>query len=124
MPNNRMNISLIHIQVLRDISSNPTITQREIANKNGISLGKANYVIKALVKKGYIKIQNFKSSKNKKGYLYILTSKGIMQKAKLTAEFLKRKMQEYDRLQAEIKEIEKELSESRENGTVLISENF
>lgn len=104
-----MDKPIIHIKVLRDISTNPSITQREIAGKNGISLGKANYVIQSLMKKGYIKIQNFKKSKNKSSYLYLLTSEGIKHKTKLTTGFLERKMQEYDRLQAEIRGIEKEL---------------
>jgi len=76
------------IQILRNISQNPRISQREIASKNEISLGKVNYVIKSLAEKGHVKIHNFKKSKNRKRYMYLLTPKGMTEKARLTAEFL------------------------------------
>ena len=99
------------IQILRNISQNPCISQREIASKNEISLGKVNYVIKSLVEKGHVKIHNFKKSKNKKRYMYLLTPKGMTEKARLTAEFLRRKMEEYEKLQKELRELKQELHE-------------
>jgi EPS-associated MarR family transcriptional regulator len=97
-------------QVLRDISKNPSISQREIASKNGVSLGKVNYVIKSLVEKGHVKVGNFKKSKNKKGYMYLLTPKGVTAKARLTAEFFRRKTEEYEKLQRELNELKQELN--------------
>ncbi len=91
-----------HFEVLRKIGSNPKVTQRELAQKLGISLGKLNYCLSALKEKGLIKIQNFKSQKNKIRYLYILTPKGISEKTKLTLNFMKRKIKEYDDLKKEL----------------------
>jgi EPS-associated MarR family transcriptional regulator len=97
-------------QILRDLSRNPSISQREIAQKNGISLGKVNYAIKSLVEKGYIKLQNFKGSKNKRKYMYILTPEGMYVKAKLTVDFFKWKMEEYERIKKEIEALEEEMN--------------
>ena len=91
-----------HFNILRVIKKKPTSSQREMANELGLSLGKLNYCIKALIKKGHIKINNFKSNKNKIRYAYILTPDGITAKTKLTINFMKRKMQEYDELKKEI----------------------
>jgi len=99
------------IQILRNISQNPRISQREIASKNEISLGKVNYVIRSLVDKGHVKVRNFRKSKNKKRYMYLLTPKGMTEKARLTAEFLRRKMEEYEKLQKELRELKQELHE-------------
>ena len=98
------------IQVLRDISKNPCISQREIASRNGISLGKANYVIRSLVDKGHVKVRNFRKSENKKGYMYLLTPNGMAAKARLTVEYLRRKMEEYEKLQRELDELRLEVS--------------
>ena len=97
-----MKNNIDQFEVLRKISSNPKATQRELAEKLGISLGKLNYCLLALKEKGLIKIQNFKSQKNKIRYLYILTPKGISEKTKLTLNFMKRKMKEYDDLKKEL----------------------
>jgi len=97
-------------QILRDLSKNPNISQREIALKNEISLGKVNYAIKSLVEKGYIKLQNFKGSKNKRKYMYILTPEGMYVKAKLTVDFFKWKMEEYERIKKEIEALEEEIN--------------
>ena len=91
-------------KVLRKINKNPKITQREMAKDLGFSLGKLNYCLKALKIKGYIKIDNFKNNPNKINYLYILTPKGISEKTKLTINFMKRKLQEYEDLEKEIKD--------------------
>jgi len=91
-----------HLNVLRKIQSKPNSTQRELAKELGFSLGKLNYCIKGLMEKGLIKIKNFQKNPNKLVYFYILTPKGITAKAKLTLNFMKRKMREYDELKSEI----------------------
>ena len=88
--------------VLRKVSKNPETTQREMASDLGFSLGKLNYCLKALKKKGLVKITNFKKNPNKLNYIYILTPKGISEKTKLTINFMKRKMKEYDELKNEL----------------------
>ena len=88
--------------VLRKINSNPNISQRDLANELNLSLGKINYCLKALKSKGLVKIQNFKKSKNKMGYAYILTPRGISTKTKITINFMKKKMREYEELKKEI----------------------
>ena len=93
-----------HFEVLRKIQNKPEATQRELASELGFSLGKLNYCLKALQKKGLVKIKNFKKNTNKIGYMYILTPKGISIKTKITLNFMKRKMKEYDELKAEIEE--------------------
>lgn len=103
-----------HTQILRDISKNPSISQREIALKNGISLGKVNYAIRSLIEKGHVKIQNFNGSKNKRKYMYILTPRGVYEKAKLTSSFLKWKMEEYERIKKEIADLEIDINEHRQ----------
>ena len=82
-------------RVLRLLEDKPDITQREIAETLGVSLGGVNYCLRALVDKGLVKIHNFQNSKNKLGYVYLLTPHGIAEKTSLTTRFLKRKMQEY-----------------------------
>lgn len=104
-------------QILREIFKNPSISQREIAFKNRISLGKVNYAIQALIEKGYIKIHNFAGSKNKRKYMYILTPEGMYERAKLTADFLKWKMEEYERIKKEIEELEEEDINGRQDDT-------
>lgn len=96
--------------VLRNIANNPETSQRGLAKNIGFSLGKLNYCLKALKQKGLIKVKNFKSNKNKKNYLYILTPKGISEKAKLTVNFMNLKMQEYDELK---KDLEKDVDSSK-----------
>ena len=91
-----------HFEVLRKIKSKPNSSQRELAKDLGFSLGKLNYCLKALKEKGFIKINNFKNNPNKFGYVYMLTPKGIAKKTKLTLDFMKRKMNEYDELRKEI----------------------
>ena len=93
-----------HFNVLRKIQNKPNSTQRELANELGFSLGKLNYCLKALKAKGFIKIQNFKKNPNKINYLYVLTPKGITEKTRLTINFMKRKLKEYDELKSELKD--------------------
>ena len=90
-----------NLDLLRKISTKPKISQRKLANELGFSLGKLNYSINALKKKGLIKIKNFKNNKNKLNYIYILTPKGIAKKSLLTLNFMKRKMKEYEELKKE-----------------------
>tara|TARA_B100000941_G_C28455868_1_gene527847 strand:+ start:223 stop:528 length:306 start_codon:yes stop_codon:yes gene_type:complete len=90
------------LDILRKLNDKNSTSQREIAEDMGISLGKLNYCLKALKKKGLIKYKNFKNNKNKKNYLYILTPKGISHKTQLAINFMKRKMREYDELKKEI----------------------
>ena len=99
-----MNDDQDNLNVLRKIEKKPDSTQREFAKELGFSLGKFNYCIKALKHKGFIKIKNFKQNPNKINYLYILTPKGIAEKTKLTVNFMKWKMQEYDELKNELEE--------------------
>ena len=91
-----------HFNVLRKIQKNPNSTQRELAELLGFSLGKLNYCLQALQSKGFVKIKNFKKNPNKLHYFYILTPKGISEKTKLTINFMKRKMSEYDELKNEL----------------------
>jgi len=93
-----------HLEILRKINSKPNFTQRELAKELGFSLGKLNYCINALKNKGLLKIGNFRRSKNKIGYVHILTPKGISTKTKLTISFMKKKMKEYDELKKELEE--------------------
>ena len=97
------------LKVIRLLENSPEMTQRELASTLGISLGAANFCLKALVDKGWIKIDNFNKNPNKLGYLYLVTPKGIAAKTKLTMQFLKRKLIEYDELKTEIAMLEKEL---------------
>ena len=92
-----------HFNILRKIKNKPNYSQRQMAKELGLSLGKLNYCLRALINKGLIKINNFKTNKNKIRYVYILTPKGISTKTKLTINFMKRKMKEYDELKKEIK---------------------
>lgn len=96
-------------KILRRLQANPDISQRELAEELGISLGKANYCLQALIQKGLVKARSFSKSQKKVRYLYILTPEGIENKAALTRRFLQRKVAEYDALRAEIEEIRKEL---------------
>ena len=91
-------------EVLRKVSKKPNASQRELASDLNISLGKINYILNELKKKGFVKISNFKKNKNKSSYFYLLTPKGIANKSKLTIEFMKKKMREYDELKKEIDE--------------------
>ena len=92
-----------HFNILRKIQKKPKSTQRELANSLGFSLGKLNYCLQALKVKGLVKVKNFKKNPNKLNYIYVLTPKGISEKGKLTINFMKRKMAEYDELKKEIK---------------------
>ena len=94
-----------HFEVLRRIQKRPESSQRQMAEELGFSLGKLNYCLKSLQKNGFVKLQNFQKKKNKITYLrYVITPKGISERTKLTVDFMKRKMKEYDELKKELEE--------------------
>ena len=92
-----------HLNVLRKIKNKPESSQRELAEELGFSLGKLNYCLRALKTKGLIKIRNFNKNPKKINYIYVLTTRGISEKTKLTVNFMRRKMLEYDELKKELK---------------------
>lgn len=99
----KLKFSEEEFDILRKIEKNPKLSQRKLAKELGFSLGKLNYCLKELQIKGLVKMENFKKNPNKINYFYILTPKGITEKTKLTLNFMKRKMQEYDELTKELK---------------------
>ena len=96
--------------ILRKLAAQPQITQRELAQDLGISLGKVNYCLQALIAKGMVKARNFNNSQNKKAYLYVLTPAGLDNKATITKRFLKRKMDEYEVLREEIERLQRDIA--------------
>ena len=95
--------------ILKILKDNPKMTQRQMAKELGLSLGKTNYVVRALVDKGWVKLTNFKRSDNKIGYIYLLTPEGVSEKSVLAQNFLKRKSEEYHKLKIEIEMLKNEL---------------
>lgn len=98
-----------HLKVLRLLESDPSMNQRELSQALGVSLGKTNYCIRALLDKGLIKMQNFRNSDNKLAYAYLLTPAGVAAKADLTRRFLQFKLQEYEHLRREIEQLQREV---------------
>lgn len=101
----------VKFRVLRLIEQRPDASQREIADELGVSLGAINYCLRALIGKGHVKLANFKASKNKLGYVYVLTPEGIAHRAQLAAGFIKRKMAEFEAIQAELEELRGEFAD-------------
>jgi len=97
-----MNEDQDYLSILRQLKKNPESNQREMASSLGFSLGKFNYCLKSLKKKGLVKINNFKKNPKKLNYLYVVTPKGISEKTKLSIKFMQRKMKEYDELKNEL----------------------
>jgi EPS-associated MarR family transcriptional regulator len=95
-------------RILKLLENNPTASQRDIARELGVSLGRVNYCLQALVEKGLIKVNNFRQNESKRGYLYYLTPKGMQEKAKVTVRFLKIKIDEYENIKREVAELRKE----------------
>jgi MarR family transcriptional regulator, temperature-dependent positive regulator of motility len=93
------------VKLLSHIEENPAATQRELVDKLDVSLGKVNFIMNALVEKGLIKLEKFKTAKKKRAYLYVLTPKGISEKAVITKKFLARKLEEYEKIKVEIEEL-------------------
>lgn len=106
-----------YFRVMRILQENSDLTQRELAEKLGISVGGLNYCLKALKEKGMVKMKNFANSKNKFGYVYVLTPIGMAEKLAITHRFLQRKMDEYDALKAEIDGLKIELNNDKTNVT-------
>ena len=107
----------IAYKLLKLIEAEPHLSQRDIAQKMGVSLGKTNYCLKALVDKGFIKLQNFYNNKKKSAYIYFLTPKGIEEKADVTYRFLQRKIEEYESIKVEIEHLKNEAALSKEVGS-------
>lgn len=101
----------IHYRILRLLDAQPDISQRELAQELGVSLGKANYCLQALLRKGWIKADNFKNSHNKIAYTYLLTPEGMERKTKIAVRFLKRKMAEFETIKQEIEQLREEVAE-------------
>jgi EPS-associated MarR family transcriptional regulator len=97
-----------HYGLLKTLENNPGLSQRDLAKQLGVSLGKVNFCLNALVAKGSLKINNFRNSKNKLVYAYLLTPRGIEEKARITVRFLRHKVQEYERLRNEIEELQRD----------------
>jgi MarR family transcriptional regulator, temperature-dependent positive regulator of motility len=97
-----------HYKLMRLLEENPELSQRGVARKLGISLGKANYCLQALIEKGWVKATNFTNSQNKAAYMYLLTPRGVEEKASLTLAFLQVKIREYEELRAEIRRMRRE----------------
>lgn len=98
----------LRYRLLKILEENPSLSQRELAQGLGISLGKLNYCLKALIEKGWIKARNFKNSRHKLGYLYLLTPRGLEEKARVTYRFLKLRLAEVEALQRDIEELQKQ----------------
>ena len=108
----------IHYKLLKVLEENPDVTQRELAARLGISLGKANYCLRALMKRGWVKMDNFRRNPNKMGYVYLLTPKGIEEKTRIAMRFLRHKLLEFDALKAEIEHLKVEVADSATNESV------
>lgn len=110
----------IHLKVLRHLEEHPEVTQRELAQHLGVSLGKANYCLKALIDRGWIKVNNFKNSNRKAAYIYLLTPSGIEKKAQITLRFLQQRIKEYEDLKREIAQLQLEVQSHQGDGHGLI----
>jgi EPS-associated MarR family transcriptional regulator len=110
-----------HFRIMRILQDNPDLTQRELADKLGMSVGGLNYCLNALMNNGWVKMQNFQNSKNKFKYVYLLTAQGIANRAALTHRFLERKMREYETLKAEIESLQQDVQSAGKKYTVTAS---
>ncbi|MEB3421678.1 MarR family EPS-associated transcriptional regulator [Salipiger marinus] len=106
----------VRFRILEEIDRNPEISQRELSRRLGTSLGRAHYLLRALVEKGFIKIGNFSAAEDKVRYRYLLTARGAAEKAGLTRRFLARKLAEYDALKIEIERLQREVGEQPPGG--------
>lgn len=108
----------IQYRLLKALEEDPSVTQRELAARLGISLGKANYCLRALIARGWVKMDNFRRNPNKMGYVYLLTPRGIEVKAQITLRFLRHKMLEFDLLKADIERLKVEAEGSVANESI------
>ena len=97
-----------HLKILKHIQANPNVSQRQLAQELGVSVGKVNYCLRALIDKGFVKAGNFKRNTDKLSYLYLLTPRGIEEKASLTTNFLKRKIAEHEKITQEIEQLKRD----------------
>jgi EPS-associated MarR family transcriptional regulator len=112
-----------HYRIFKLIEAQPDISQRQLAKALGISLGKTNYCLRALIDKGQVKARNFRRNQNKTPYVYLLTPKGIEEKTRLTARFLKHKMAEYEHLKYEIEQLKREVDHQVVGAESVIAES-
>jgi len=103
-------------RILKLLEKNPTASQREIARELGVSLGRVNYCLQALIEKGLIKVNNFRQNESKRAYLYYLTPKGVQEKTKVTVRFLKAKLDEYESLKREVAQLQREAGNPHRQG--------
>lgn len=101
----------VRYKLLKILETNPEATQRELAEELGVSVGKINYCLTALIEKGLVKANNFKNNRNKRAYAYLLTPSGIEEKARITVRFLRKKIDEYEELKNEITRLQKEVDQ-------------
>ena len=106
-------------KILKNLENDPHLSQRALSRSLGVSLGKVNYCLKALIAKGWIKAKRFEQSSNKAGYTYILTPSGLETKARVTARFLRRKIAEYEKLQQEIEALRREVTTENRDKAVI-----
>jgi EPS-associated MarR family transcriptional regulator len=116
--NSPINLDEIHLQILRAIEAQPDLTQRQLADELGVSLGKAHYCIKSLIDKGLVKMGNFSHNQKKLDYAYLLTPRGVRSKTMLTAHFLERKAAEYTMLKSELEKYEKQIKRLEQGNTL------
>jgi len=114
----------IHYRIFKLIEAQPDISQRQLAKALGVSLGKTNYCLRALIDKGQVKARNFRRNQNKKPYVYLLTPKGIEEKTRLTARFLKHKMAEYEHLKYEIEQLKHEVDHQMVDAESVVAESL
>lgn len=100
-------------KILKKLEAKSDVSQRELARELGISLGKVNFCLNALIEKGLVKANNFRQSENKKGYIYLLTPSGVEEKAKITVRFLKYKLAEYEKIKAEIQQLQHDVASNK-----------
>ncbi|HKJ87813.1 MAG TPA: MarR family EPS-associated transcriptional regulator [Gammaproteobacteria bacterium] len=104
-------------RLFKALEAHPELTQRQLAEELGMSVGKANYCLRALIDRGWVKLSNFRDSSNKRGYVYFLTPQGFTEKARVARRFLQRKREEYESLEEEIEELRAEIGEAAGKGT-------
>ena len=114
----------VHYRLLKLLGERPDASQRQLAAALGISLGKINYCVKALIEQGWIKATNFKNSNNKIAYAYLITPGGVDAKARITARFLKRKIDEYEALKSEIARLQAEVTATSDRTPAVIVQHF
>tara|TARA_B100000073_G_C23276848_1_gene388800 strand:+ start:123 stop:494 length:372 start_codon:yes stop_codon:yes gene_type:complete len=119
MKENKQDYKYINLELLRYLQDKQNVSQRELAKEMGISLGRINFLLNALIKKGAIKVRNFKNNQNKLAYAYYLTPTGIKEKTVLTIEFFRRKSAEYDTIKNELERLERDIKSLKNNKSIV-----